>query len=811
VKCDDDRVAEATFGRAETLRALGDLAEGRGEREEVRERHAEALHLLSNLLPRNPDLIRPRIAHSFLQIARMDALTDRPEAEHTFRVALQVAESPEDNQIRSVVWHYLGAYCERRRLPIASFLAHQQSLDELPEDAPTSELLSQLRDQLRALQDLQEIEAALAIVRLIERHGALVDDSATVVSSEQIIAQMGLPNDRAVELSTLLDKPANIAALRDETIARMRAAVPDFARRFEAGELSLGDTASVALPQEPPPAAGVAEGLGLLETAAEQARAWRFEAEDTFRTALRTLGNAADYALAYGWDRVGAYLLGRAQPVGALLAYNAALDAAESAGKADPTNAHSYAVIANGALHGAAYALADLGDTYAQLACIAILERRGSLDGFPTIEQLLANQDLTGWQRRRLHRKLLDDDRTCRRSLSKAVSRAARELPDFERRFIAGEERFDSPERLLRVLRAPVRNPRTREIGAAGVRRFYRRRLKTRILVPALVLAGACGALLTLGAASWPWPVKVALGVGGLIYVAIWIGSVRAIHRWVRATRPTADDRLIDDLDREASTHTEAYAIVERFARDRTPFALYLRSFDIEANETVMPIANARRWQRSERANAIERAVMQGISPSAAVAGLVSTDQWLISRLGSPSDVDAYLGERLARHLAVIGVFNPAAMATRMGRVPRLELSHNAWEMGVRLLVSSAHLIVVECFRLTPGVLTELELIENRERAPNTVIVLPSAKTVADLDELQTLAELAGASTTTSDSEVPGIARVDDARRTQIVARDSQALHAFARVIDEDSLLADDPSALDVFAGLLPSDDDEDV
>jgi tetratricopeptide (TPR) repeat protein len=251
VEGDDDRVAAASFGRAEALRSMGFLAEEAGEREKVREFHAEALRLLSDLVPHNPDLIRPRIAHSFLQIARMDALADRPEAEHTFRITLQFADSPADSQIRSVVWHYLGGYCERRRLPIAAFLAHQQSLDELPEDAPTSDLLSKLRQQLRALQDLQEILPALAIVRLVERYGALVDDSATIVSSEQIIDQMGLPDDAAAELSALLDKPANIVALRDATIERMRAAVPDFARRFLAEELDLEDTRTAVLPPSP--------------------------------------------------------------------------------------------------------------------------------------------------------------------------------------------------------------------------------------------------------------------------------------------------------------------------------------------------------------------------------------------------------------------------------------------------------------------------------------------------------------------------------------------------------------------------------
>jgi hypothetical protein len=541
-------------------------------------------------------------------------------------------------------------------------------------------------------------------------------------------------------------------------LARARAALPDFARRFEAGEVSLADTASAVLPRAPTDGS-LAAGLSLLETAIAQGRAWHLDAEDTFRAALRALADAGNaVALAYGWSLVGAFLLARSQPAGALLAYDLALRWAESAGDANG---------ANRALYGAAYALADLGETHAQLATIALLERRGALNGLPSTDEALASQSLTSRQLRRLHRTLLDDDSACRRALAESVARAAREHPDFERRFVAGEERFDTPERLLAVLRERVRNTTLREAGAARLRQIYRSRLMVRTLGPAVAMAIACVVVLELGAASWSWPVQAALCVAALLCVGLWLAELRPIYRRHRAARPNEADRLVADIEREASTHAEAYAVVEQFMRRRAPFALYLRSFEIEAGETVRPNAG----------------------PDRHSGELAESDQMVVGHVGGRSRVDTYLSERLAPHLPVIGVLNPAAMAGLSGPVPRLELSNDSWALSVRLLISAAHLIVVECVALAPGLVTELELVQNRERAADTIIVLPSAETVAGVMSSRELADLF------SGGDYAGAA---------IAAAGAEALQAFERVIDEDSLLAQDPGELDAFRGLLP-------
>lgn len=244
-----ERGLNADLSRAQAHEKLGQLAETGSEREDAREQYAAALKLLADLMPHDPATIKPRVAYLFMQVARLDGLADRPQAEHLFRTALILAaDIPNGPVVRSTIWHYVGAYCERRRLPIAAFLAHQQSLEELPEEMESGQVPNKVRDQLFALQELQELLPSLAFVRLLELHGALADDTVTVSSAAEIVEQMGLEPAKASELLELLEKPGNIPALREQIVTRMQAAIPGFARRFVDDELDLEDTRSTVLP-----------------------------------------------------------------------------------------------------------------------------------------------------------------------------------------------------------------------------------------------------------------------------------------------------------------------------------------------------------------------------------------------------------------------------------------------------------------------------------------------------------------------------------------------------------------------------------
>jgi len=244
---DDLRRDNGSLGQCEARRRLGDLAERSGALGEATEHYEEMVRTLGELLPRHPDAVRSRYIYGLLQLARLAALTDQPRADDRFRIALRLADTPSEQESRAVIWHYVGAYCQRRALPIAAFLAHQRSIEELPADAPTERWLVEVRQQLRALQELGEVMGALALVRLLERHGALSDDNTRIASSSEIVAQLGLAPPAATELLRVLDRPATLVELRDDVLTRMRSAVPDFSRRFVSGDMSLEDTRHAVL------------------------------------------------------------------------------------------------------------------------------------------------------------------------------------------------------------------------------------------------------------------------------------------------------------------------------------------------------------------------------------------------------------------------------------------------------------------------------------------------------------------------------------------------------------------------------------
>ena len=283
-----------------------------------------------------------------------------------------------------------------------------------------------------------------------------------------------------------------------------------------------------------------------------------------------------------------------------------------------------------------------------------------------------------------------------------------------------------------------------------------------------------------VGAGLW-----VALAVAAAA-AAAGVQRVRHMLLWVRAHERIELDSL-DELERETSTHEQACEILERCFRERTPFALYLRSFEPEAAESVATLDEP---AAAEKARRVRSAVLDGRSPSAATAGFVASRERVLTRLGSPSVVDAYLADRLAAHLPVVAVLNPVATATPGGHVPRLELGHEDWALAVRLLISAAQLVVMECTVLAPGVREELDIIDNRRRAGRTVVVVPSAATARDLESSRNIGALVSAT---------------GAEPAPLATAGAPELAAFERRIADDELLAGDPAQLPAFAGLLPN------
>lgn len=506
----------------------------------------------------------------------------------------------------------------------------------------------------------------------------------------------------------------------------------------------------------------VTEAAGALDAATDAAQRWEPHAERALGAALAQLVATGDpRASAHGWDRLGAYFLARAKPAPAVLSYWRARELAVGANEREAEN---------GALVGLVYALHDLQQGNAQLAALAMLERRGALGTLASTADTVAVLTLPPQAKRRLLQSVATDAR-CERRISRSLRKARRTLPDFEARFLAGEVHFDAPDEIFELVRTPRRDPLHRQVGAMGVAQIYEKRLRRLLItgiLPVLLVAAALAFGVLDSSQAIVWAV---LGPILVIYLLWWGVKLRAARTWVRRTRIDAEfSRQIDEIEHESSTHAQAYSILQEFAEHRSPFALFLRGFGPEAAESVTSDKSTGLGVGS-KAEAISSAIMHGRSATVAAAGYLGPSQWVITTIGQPSEVEKVLAGQAPRYIPMLTVSNPAALADRAEHyLPRLELGNDDWNMAVRLLVAAARFIVVDCPALTPGLTEELEIILNREREGDTVIVLPPApKQSEQLTEPWTTAVRA----------------------------------AFGRVVESKALLAGDLARLPAFAGLL--------
>jgi hypothetical protein len=467
------------------------------------------------------------------------------------------------------------------------------------------------------------------------------------------------------------------------------------------------------------PKRDVMEAVDALAAATDAGRCWDPHAEGALRAALTRLVATGDpNASAYGWDRLGAYFVDRGKPMPAALSYWRAYELARGANDREPENQ---------ALVGLCYALTEFHEGNAQLAVLAMLQRRDALGVLPTVADALAALALPPGAMRRLLRSVATDAR-CERWIGRSLRKARRSLPEFEARFLDGEVRFDAPEEIFELVRTPRRDPRHREAGAMGVAQLYAKRLRRRLatgILPLVLVAAALALGVLDPSRAIVWTV---LGPILVIYLLWWGVKLRAARIWVRRSRSEAEfSRQLDEIEHESSTHAQAYAILQEFAEHRSPFALLLRGFGPEAAESVTP-EKSTGMGVSSKAAAISSAIMHGSSATVAAAGYLGPSQWVITTIGQPSEVEKFLAHQAVRYIPMITVSNPVALADRTEHyLPRLELGNDDWKMVVRLLVSAARFVVVECPALTPGLTEELEIILSRQRQGDTVIVLPSA------------------------------------------------------------------------------------
>jgi tetratricopeptide (TPR) repeat protein len=455
----------------------------------------------------------------------------------------------------------------------------------------------------------------------------------------------------------------------------------------------------------------IGAGGASVALALEHAAAWRPGAEDELRDAVRESVASGDAQRAgEAWNGVGAYLIDRGRPGPALLAFEAAAR-------------HGDAAARDAARRGEVTTFGLLREPLAQLAALSMLARAGALNGLPDPAELIAAEPMSPRQRRRLSASLADD-RTCRRRIEKIVRGRRRAYPDFEKRFVAGDLRFDEPGQIFEILKEPARIERHSDVGAHSVHAHYRKLLRRRIVLPALPLVAAAflwTKLTAVVAAFIVLPISAA-------YVAGWIISIRMLTPLVRAARVEVEFRA--DLEgRLTSTHAEAYGILEAFAERRAPFGLYLRAFETEAKEFVTERGVPNHQTKAEWA---DNQTLEG-GRLISGHGYLKKPRMVQTTLGDISETERWVGEHAAPLLPFVTLANPAAWSAATG-LPRLEPTNEDWQICVLLLASAARRIIMECTFHSPGVLAELEIIQGQGRQGDTLLVVPSP---ADVEQIQ--------------------------------------------------------------------------
>src|SRR5260221_8888123 len=133
--------------------------------------------------------------------------------------------------------------------------------------------------------------------------------------------------------------------------------------------------------------------------------------------------------------------------------------------------------------------------------------------------------------------------------------------------------------------------------------------------------------------------------------------------------------------------HREAAMIMHDYQATKRPFALYLRSFEAEAYFYFSPDCVPGRD-----------------------GGTVTTT------LLGPSSVEEKIISGLRGRLPLLAIANPAQLIVARGDIPRLQLPNEGWQQIAQNLIEYAHVIVMDCDALAPGVVWEIETIRSLQR-----------------------------------------------------------------------------------------------
>ena len=189
---------------------------------------------------------------------------------------------------------------------------------------------------------------------------------------------------------------------------------------------------------------------------------------------------------------------------------------------------------------------------------------------------------------------------------------------------------------------------------------------------------------------------------------------------------------IAKDVARAAESHAQAVAVLNDYGVHGTPFALFLRNFDLEA---------------SDKQVAVGEGVFVPIS--------VSTSDY--------SDVESLVVRILNGRIRAIGISNPAGFRPDVTyQIPKLELRNEVWEYALNALLTLASLIVIRLEHITPGVALELNAITKNKRADVAIVLLPEDFQDKEGDVIsEQLAHFALAASETQLQSPPIAARLD--------------------------------------------------
>jgi tetratricopeptide (TPR) repeat protein len=498
----------------------------------------------------------------------------------------------------------------------------------------------------------------------------------------------------------------------------------------------------------------------MLAAADASSFAWAIDAEPIYRTAITKANQTKDVpSQLEAWLSFGAHLYRRARNRAAVLAYATVWELAEKVEDAHNTTVAAASIF---------LCLDELPDKKAALAA------RLCLGELPEAEWAQLPRDL---------QLQLQDPQSVFKA---AIEEIRLGLPDFERKFLAGELHFDQPEDFVDLFTRRARHYQASLLIKARQveREAYWRQFQRRLIWPALPLI-ALAVLFALGWLPLGNPIVLVLTLAAVsVYAFFWISSLRAAWQWVSANRKLSElDRSMTEINESRSTHAQGVSILERFAKMREPFVLYLRSFEGEGFQSLTPEGVTSKIARKEAF--VENAILSGSS----AGGYLEANQMVIASGGGPSSLERYLGTHLSKHVPVITIANPAALGEQT-IVPRLEMEHDAWQRAVRLLMSAAHFIVIEPARNSTGVNQELDLTKRSDRHADTIVVLPSEKT-------RSLMEMTREIMRTGFDQNVG-------PTTKFLHANDEILKGFPRIVEDDVFGDRDPATLQVLRDVLP-------